>query len=154
MVPPPRPLVRHDQLRVTEPIDGGDDFQFSKGRYFVANCLAADDVEHCVYITGAEVISIPQVATVDITKLAKMPAVGMIVEKSSPTDCIVQVLGETSLITTTPGLRHFIGFDGKPTATVPVAAPGGTAILQVIGMAIGSSRLLLRVDQQMVLTYG
>ena len=83
-----------------------------------------------------------------------MPAVGMIVEKPTSTRCVVQVLGETDIFSTTPGSRYFIGLDGKPTATAPAALLGSIAILQVLGIAIGTSRFLLRLDNQFVLTHG
>ena len=59
----------------------------------LAYCFSTDSVLDCVYIMGPKVGVHYQVTKADITNPVKMPAVGIIVSKSGPTDCVVQVSG-------------------------------------------------------------
>jgi hypothetical protein len=49
------------------------------------NCLSADEVGNCVYVTGPVLAGKFQVATVDISDSSKVPAVGILLAKTSPT---------------------------------------------------------------------
>jgi len=116
---------------------------------FSANCLSTDAVGHCVYITGDLVLGVIQVAKADITDKTKMPAVGVIVSKSAATDCIVVYLGAVDLAgvvpALSPGKMYFVGPDSKPNVVRPV----GPALLQIVGVALDSSRVLFNPSPNM-----
>lgn len=75
----------------------------------------------------------------------KMPAVGIIVSKSSPTSCLVQYVGEVvnvySALTNKKPL--FVGLGGQLTDVPPVPSLGGYAFVQTMGMTTSSNRLIL-----------
>jgi hypothetical protein len=109
-------------------------------RRLPANCLAADVVGNTVYITGDKVGKYYQVSTTDPTDPAKMPAVGIIIQKDSATECIVAPFGEITDIYTgfTPGESLYVGADSRPTHTPP--SPG---VQQYLGEAWASDVLFL-----------
>lgn len=152
-----RTLIRFSQVRRTERVDSpADEAQMALGRYFRANCLSTDAVGIFVYVTGPSVGGVPQVSQVDITVPGKFPAVGIIVEKSDPTTCLVQVRGEieVSPAALVPGRPYFVGLDGVITNLPPAPLPGVTAAIQSIGTAIDLGRLLLNVHAQLYLHKG
>jgi hypothetical protein len=108
-------------------------------RRLPANCLAADVVGNTVYITGDKVGKYYQVATTDPLTPAKMPAMGIIIQKGSPTQCIVAPFGEIEGIYTgfTAGEALYVGLDSRPTH----AKPDPPAIPQYIGDAFDSDLL-------------
>lgn len=109
-----------------------------------ANCLSSDSVGDVVYVSGDSVGGLIQVTKADITDFHKMPGVGVIVIKSTPTDCRILRYGLLSGSGFLPGKLHFLGADGRPTPTPPVATPSsGNVFVQVVGVAMDSSRLLL-----------
>jgi hypothetical protein len=108
-----------------------------------ANCLSTDSVGDLVYITGDSVGGIIQVSKVDITDYSKMPGVGVIISKSSSTDCIILRYGLLNVTGLTPGSIYFVDSNSRPTLIRPVASPGVKVFVQVIGVAMDSSRLLL-----------
>lgn len=110
-----------------------------------ANCLAADSVGKTVYITGNEVAGKIQVTTSDLADPAKMPVVGVIIEKSSSTDALVQYVGEVPPIFTglTPNKILYAGPGGDPADSIPIASGD---IVQRIGFAIGVERMLIIPD--------
>lgn len=108
-----------------------------------ANCLASDVVGDIVHVTGDSVAGRIQVSKVDILESSKMPGVGVIISKSSPVDCIILRYGVLGMVGLLPGKMYFAGIDGKPTLVRPVPPSGGKAFVQVVGVAMDSSRLLL-----------
>jgi hypothetical protein len=153
-----RTLIRHSQLRRTEPVDYGtlDDEYFSRGRYFAADCLPTDTNGQFVYITGPAVGGWPQVTKVDISTNGMYPAVGVLIEKDTPTRCMVHVIGEfaVSPANLIPGKPYFIGADSMLTHIPPVALVGGFVAVQAVGTAIDYGRLLLSVHPQLFLRSG
>lgn len=125
-----------------------DESQKALGRYFQANCLSTDDFGMFVYVTGPAIGGVPQVAKADIMTAGKYPAVGVIVEKSSATLCLVHVLGEldVSPAILTPGRPYYVGLDAFLTSTAPTAAPG----IQAVGTSIDIGRLMLNVHPQLL----
>jgi hypothetical protein len=119
-----------------------------------AFCLATDAVGDTVYIADAKVGDFYQVAKADIDDLAKMPGFGIIIHKSTSTQCIVQTSGIVRNVYTglTPGKPLFIGTDGRLTETVTTHNPTGPRVLQVMGLALGASDLLLNVESPIILT--
>lgn len=151
----PRTLLRYDQIRRIERVDSpADDSQFAKGRYFRANCQPADALNNCVRITGIT-LGTPDVTTVDVFDKTKMPAVGIIVEKTTTTDCLVQVVG---LVETLSGViigkRYFIDGAGFPTASMPTPSLGGIACVQTLGVGYDSDILLLEPNYNLMIRTG
>lgn len=153
-----RTLIRHSQLRPTEPVDYGalDEEYFSRGRYFAANCSSTDINGQFVYITGPSIGGLPQVTKVDISTSGMYPAVGVLIEKNTPTRCTVHVIGEfaVSPANLIPGKPYFIGSDSMLTHIPPVALVGGFVAVQAVGTAIDYGRLLLNVHPQLFLRSG
>lgn len=112
---------------------------------FPANCQSADDVGDCVYVSGDVIAGTIQVAKVDIADTTKMPSIGIITSKSGSTSCIVAFFGSVDLSPAVPGKIYFVGADAKPTAT----RPAGPALIQVVGVALDTARLLLNPSPNM-----
>jgi hypothetical protein len=103
-------------------------------------CLATDQVFDCVYIRGdLDPSGKYRVGKADPYGL-KMPAVGVITEKTSPTECVFQWIGELGGF---PGLISgktlWVGLDGKLTHTMP----SSPAYQQCMGAAVSSTTVLL-----------
>jgi hypothetical protein len=98
-------------------------------------------------VAGPEVAGVAQVATADPSTLAKMPAVGVVTDKTSPTTCTVQRLGRVDLsasaLTFSPGSRLFVSLTGAVSGTVPAASasPSGYVFVQPIGVATAAATL-------------
>lgn len=107
-----------------------------------ATCLNTDSVGDLVYISGDSIGGIIQVAKVDITDYSKMPGVGVILSKSSATQCMILRYGILSVTGLVPGKTYFVSSAGHPTDIRPVAPLGGSLFVQTIGVAMDSVRLL------------
>ena len=105
--------------------------------------MSTDSVGDIVYITGDSVLGVIQVSTADITDYSKMPGVGAIISKSSPTDCMILRYGILNVAGLIPGKIYFLNFDGTPTVAKPVATGSQKIFIQVVGVAMDSSRLFL-----------
>ena len=116
-----------------------------------ANCLTADAVGNCVYVTGDLISGLHQVTTCDPTDFAKMPAVGVIVSKDTDTLCTVLVLGEIEGLT---GLSVrkvvFVGLDGKIASAPPPPPVGGFVFIQHLGSVTDGQRVLLNPNFHMI----
>lgn len=112
---------------------------------FPASCQPADAVGDCVHVAGDFVAGVAQVTRADITDNAKMPSIGIITGKGSATSCTVAFFGSVVLVAALPGKLYFVGSDAKPTAT----RPAGPALIQIVGVALGSTRLLLNPSPNM-----
>ena len=118
---------------------------------FVGDCSAGEAVGDCVYVSGAEVLGVIQVRKVDVTDPAKMPAIGIILDKPTATTCTVAYSGGVTigiLPPFLPGRMYFVGHSSKPDATRP-ASP---AMVQVVGVAVTSGRLLFNPSPNMTRT--
>jgi hypothetical protein len=107
-----------------------------------AACAPSDAVGDLVYVTGPAIAGVMQVSRVDIGNAQRLPAVGIITTKSSLSNCRVILSGVVPGAGLTPGARYFAGSDGRPTATRPLAAPGGRFI-QSVGVALDEARLAI-----------
>jgi hypothetical protein len=112
--------------------------------FFQAYCFSTDAVGDLVYIMGPKLGVYYQVAKVDIDDPAKMPAVGVIIAKVSPTECVVQTDGivrgfYSGLVTGRPA---FAGIDARATTTF-VRPTSGYRLLQIVGVSLSSMDLLL-----------
>jgi len=147
---PPKPLLRFSQVRQLDTsADGADEDRFARGRYLTADCLATDEVGHFVYITGDEVATnVFQVTRVDVEDSSTMPALGVILEKSTPTRCIVMTWGIVPGTGLTAGARYWVGADAKISAAHPPRVPGELVVAQVAGIALSTTKLLIRPEYQ------
>lgn len=107
-----------------------------------AACAPSDAVGDLVYVAGPAIAGAMQVSRVDISTSLKVPAIGIITAKSSPSSCRVVLSGVVPSAGLTPGARYFAGADGRPTPTRPPSAPGGRFI-QSVGVALDETRLAL-----------
>lgn len=114
-----------------------------------ANCLSSDLVGDLVYITGPSIEGLLQVSRVDISDSTKVPSVGIIVSKASPTICRVLRSGVFSTGSLVSGKLYFAGVDGRPTEIRPVATPS-KVFVQVVGVALDASSLLVSPSFNMV----
>jgi len=114
-------------------------------KWLRANCLVTDSVGDCVYVTGDKIGNLYQVAQADPADQSKMPSLGIIMSKTSATECKVQFIGESNglYIGLTPGGTLFVGSDGRLSHTPPVPDPGGYAFIQAMGSAISSETVIL-----------
>lgn len=116
---------------------------------FDANCPSGAAVGDAVYVSGAKVGGVVQVATCDITSYSAMPAVGVIISKASTTDCTVQYAGEVTIFSSlTPGRVYMIDQNGEPTSSLP--APGSSHYVQRLGIATSTDSMLLLLDTTLV----
>ena len=111
-----------------------------------ANCLVADAVSNCVKVTGAAVAGLYQVTTLDVTDPAPTPAVGIIISKSTPTECIVQLFGRMQGVYAglTAGRTYFVNTAGTLDLVPPTPPLAGIAYVQVMGIAISDDEVMLK----------
>lgn len=116
-----------------------------------ANCLLADSVGNCVYITSDISGGLHQVTTCDPTDFSKMPAVGVILSKDTDTLCTVLVLGELPGLYTGLPVRKvvFVGLDGKIASAPPAPAAGSFVFVQHLGSVTDAGRVLLNPNFHM-----
>lgn len=115
-----------------------------------ANCLITDEVGDFVHITGDIVADRIQVEKVDVTDRTTMPAIGVIIEKTSDTECVVQTDGDYITTGLTAGTLYYIGNDSKLSADRPTAAIGGIALVQIVGEALDATKLYLDLELDIV----
>lgn len=113
-----------------------------------ALCLNSDIVGNLVFISADLSGSKYVVETADPTDFSKMPAIGMIISKSSSTDCVVQFRGRITGLYSgmTPGSMQFVGDTGRLVATPPVPSVSQRKFMQVMGVALGASIVGLEPD--------
>lgn len=108
-----------------------------------ANCLASDLVGDCVKITGSRVGGKLQVTKIDIT--ADKRACGIIISKSSSTDCQVQLHGSMVGVYTglSPNSSYMIDTAARLTTILPVPPASGFVYVQHMGYAISSNEFFV-----------
>jgi hypothetical protein len=116
-----------------------------------AECTAAESVGDFVCIVADPPNGYDLVGKADPADFSKMPAVGVIISKSSPTACLVQWIGETPDIFAglSSGEVYFVGADGK-IAEDPPAPTTVPLFSQFMGVATAPTRLYLRPNDHMV----
>lgn len=109
-----------------------------------AVCIPTNVVGDLVYARAPETGGVYQVGKVDPRDDTKMPAIGMIVQKQTASECWVQYFGEVRDVYTGLATNEslFVGADGKLTPTPPTPLAGGYAFVQAMGTAIGADTLL------------
>jgi len=128
----------------------GSEDAYARGRYFHADCPATDAIGDFVRISADDVADIFQVSKVDITDASTMPAIGLIISKSSATRCFVLTFGVYETTGLVPGQRYWVGFDGQLTGSLPIPPSPGTAVAQAIGYALSDTELLIRPDMMAI----
>jgi hypothetical protein len=121
---------------------------------FLAFCFSTDAVGDAVYIMGDRVGERYQVTKVDIDNITHVPAIGVIIFKTSSTECVVQTQGILQGVYTglTPQKPLFIGTDSRLTEIVTPHKPTpGRRALQIMGQGIASTELLLDVKSPIIL---
>jgi hypothetical protein len=118
---------------------------------FDADCSTAEAVGDCVYVSAEAVAGIVQVRKAVVADTTKMPAIGIILEKPSTVTAVVAYLGSFpvgALPAFLPGKRYFVGASSQPVSTPPTAP----ALIQVVGVALDSGRLLFNPSPVMIRT--
>lgn len=116
-----------------------------------AFCSVAEAVGDAVYIYDNKFVSKPVVRKCDIFTLSKMPAIAIITEKITDTECKIKKIGE---VTGYGGLEYggmlVVGPTGQPVHPPalpdPLIAP---YYVQVLGVASNDDTLLLHIDMTM-----
>ena len=119
-----------------------------------ALCTITDAVGDAIRISGNKIGDRYQVTRVDIDALPTLPAIGIIIQKTSDTECLIQVAGIVSGVYTglTPHQTLFIGTDGRLTHTVTPHPGTGQRAHQIMGVALATTELLLDVKSPIILT--
>lgn len=117
----------------------------------LAECSVAESVGDFVCIIDDPPNGHDLVGKADPSDFSKMPAVGVIISKSSPTRCLVQWMGETPNIFSglSSGEVYFVGADAKVAEVPPVPATV-PLFTQFMGVATAPTRLYLRPNDHMV----
>jgi len=132
-------------------------FQLFPRTRFAATCLSSDAVGNCVYITGPASGDVYQVSTADpLNGALKMPAMGIIIEKPTPTTCRVQASGEMIGVVSglTPGKVVFVYSDGTLNHLPVMPGVGELAYIQSMGIAISTDRVLVNPDYSIIKRLG
>lgn len=131
---------------------GGGTTTVDIGNKFTGVCPTDSTVGDLVYVSGPG----KAVDLVDITDAAKIPTVGCIIEKASASVCTVQTHGLVSAIYSglTPGRMYFAGVDSRPIEAPPVPGVGVSRFLQIIGVALDPTTLILSPSTTITLLNG
>jgi hypothetical protein len=117
-----------------------------------AICTALESVEDVVYISGNPVSGVIQVRTVDPTLRSKMPGIGIIISKSSDTDCRIKLFGviENFYTGLTANGPLYVGIDGRLTHTPPTPTVGSSVYKQIFGEAFGADMIMVSPQLLMI----
>ena len=117
---------------------------------FQAACSSGDAVGSAVHLVVG--VSPRTVSTADPSDIAKMPAVGVVISKSSPTNCVVRWRGESEpvYLGLSTGKPYWVGDDGLPSYSPPTGPPGSVRFAQFLGYSTESTKLLLNVTPTVV----
>ncbi len=116
-----------------------------KENFALAACLSADAVGNLVYIRDVFNGTRYRVASVDPSSSLKMPAIGVIVSKQTPTACTIMFYGFSSLYSSlSPGGTYYAGLDSRPAQVSDPNYPPVGSVIQQIGVATDDDELLIR----------
>jgi len=121
----------------------------------LADCLASDGVGAMVFIRAAVAGGKYQVETADPSDFTKMPAIGMIIQKPSPTatECWVQLRGQVVGVYAglTPGEMLFVDDTGGLSDEPPEpTVPQPSKFAQNVGVALSGD--IVNLDPDLTLT--
>lgn len=117
-----------------------------------AQCTAAEAVGDLVCIADDPPNGYHVVAKADPSDYDKMPVVGVIISKQSPTMCLVQWTGETPDLFTglASGEIYFLGADSK-LAEVPPVPTTVPLFTQPVAVATAPTRVFVRPENNLTL---
>lgn len=117
-----------------------------------ADCSSAEAVGDFVCISGPPIVNRDQVRKADPADYDRLPAVGVIISKSSPTTCLVQWLGETPAIFSglSAGEVYFLGADSR-LANVPPLPTSRDMFVQIVAVALSTDRAYIRPESNLTL---
>lgn len=108
-------------------------------------CLSSDAVGNLVYIRDVFNGTRYRVTSVDPSSSLKMPAIGVIVAKQTPTACTIMFYGFSALYSSlAPGGTYYVGSDSRPAQISDPNYPPVGSIIQQIGVATDDDELLIR----------
>lgn len=110
-------------------------------------CLATDAVGDWVAIRGDRVGVQWRVQRADCTDITKMPAVGVLISKDTPTTGLIQVLGPCTIFT---GLDYTAPVAWLGPTGVQFTMPTGPAIVQRLGVAVADDVLWISGSMELM----
>jgi hypothetical protein len=139
-----RSLVAAGDIAITQAADTVTISTASTGDVFLANCLATDQPGDCVYITGPVIGGLRQVTKIDPLSAPVQIFVGVLLAKSSATECTIQRTGEYA-VPYSVGLAgiFFVGVNGRFTPT-----PIVSGALQAVATGVNTDVVLLQPGWQ------
>jgi len=111
-------------------------------------CTAAEAVGDPVYISGDRTGDVYPVRKADADDEDKMPAVGIIIQKLTATDCVVQMQGPVYGIFSglDSKIPYKVGNGGGLSRTAPVPGVNGYAYIQFMGKPLSDDVFFVRPD--------
>ena len=127
-------------------------FEYRAADVRSADCTAAEDIGDFVCISGPQVSNRDQVRKADPSDYDKLPAVGVVISKSSSTTCLVQWMGETPALFSglSAGEPYFLGADSR-LAEVPPVPTTQNMFVQVVAVALSEDRVYVRPEGNLTL---
>ena len=122
-------------------------------QFVAALCLATDAVGYAVRINGSKVGDRYSTTKVNIDSIPTFPGIGIIIQKTSSTECVVQTGGIVRDVYTglTPHKRLFIGPTGQLIEGPPARPTSGFRGVQPMGVVLSATELLLDVESPIIL---
>jgi hypothetical protein len=111
---------------------------------FSATCAAGVLVGQFVRLTGAPG---PAVEAADAYLQAKIPGIGVVVDKPTLVTCSIRTLGSAAVFSgLTPGKVYWLNTAGGISPAPPVAALGTVRYAQAVGYALDATTLMVDID--------
>ena len=109
-------------------------------------CDPTNTVGDCVYVEGLPASGLPKVSLCSITDSLKMPSIGVLSSKISPTVCLVRAGGPVDYPDPlTPGDKYWVSSSGRLTS-VPPTPFTPSWYLQMMGVALTSTTFLTQLS--------
>lgn len=114
-------------------------------------CLSTDVIGAPLVIRDEPINGKYRVRTADPSDISRMPAIGILVSKTTPTVGTMRVSGICDVFSgLTPGADYMVGLEGNLVEEVPGASVSGVLWAQHIGVAMSSNVLLLSGNVAMI----
>lgn len=114
-------------------------------------CLSTDAIGSPVVVRDEPINGKYRVQTADPGDLTKMPAIGILVSKTTPTVGTMRMTGLCDVFEgLTPGANYMVGPGGSLVEEVPLTSATGVLWAQHLGIALSSNVLLLSGDIAMI----
>ena len=123
---------------------GGGPSPGSDPGLFDAACASGVAVGTFVRLTGNPG---PEVEAADAYLTAKIPSIGVVESKTSPTACKVRTLGSTAVFAgLTPGKVYWLNAAGAVAPNPPVAVLGTIRYAQTVGYALDATTMMVDIN--------